>query len=254
MDLRRNKYEPGPSAPCSIVRLRYVQLGHPRIPGYRLHCSLAAYHEAGHAVVALHYGRIVLDARISKQRPGDGLVRFLPSAIPTKPSLPSRQEALVYWDCMLKAAEREAKIALAGPMAEAKLLRTPLRSLGARADLEDVLYVQAYLERLRVSLCGIVPISAAQIARFDKRMQLQTRQLLARPWCWRAITLLAHELTAWQYLTGHDVAETVQWSKKPYRQLSLSLGPGGRFETDPASRIQPHRRSPVPDSLGVQPH
>ena len=30
-----------------------------RFAGHRLHCELAAYHEAAHAVVALHYGRVV---------------------------------------------------------------------------------------------------------------------------------------------------------------------------------------------------
>lgn len=202
-----------------------------RFVGHGLHCELAAYHEAAHAVVSLHYGRMVKEVFISRHLPGNGWVKSVRLWSPGEFDLRHTRNALLYWARVFSEAEREVKILLAGPLAEAKLLRTPLRSLGARSDLQQALSIHAYLDDLRESLQDIVFIPDHSTAYFLTRMRQQTRRLISQPWCWNAITGLAKDLVGWHRLSGHDVAETVQWSRKPRYQLSLSLGSGGLSDT-----------------------
>lgn len=204
--------------------------------GHRLHRELAAYHEAAHAVVSLHYGRVVKEVFISRHFPGNGWVKSVRLWSPGELDLRNARDALLYWTRVFSEVEREVKILLAGPLAEAKLLRTPLRSLGARSDLQRALSAQTYLDDLRESLQDIVFIPNHHTALFLERMRRQTRRLISQPWCWNAITVLAKDLMAWHRLSGHDVAETVQWSRKPRHQLSLSLGSSGPSGTVPDDR------------------
>jgi len=216
-----------------------------RFAGHALHCELAAYHEAAHAVVALHYGRVVMEARISHHLPGNGWVKRMRTWLPEAPDTRNPRDALIYWTHVFSEVEREVKILLAGPIAEAKLLRTPLRSLGARSDLERSLSAQVFLDDLRDSLRDVISIPDDQTAHFLERMRRQTRRLIAQPWCWNAITVLAKDLTGWHCLTGHDVAETVQWSKKPRSQLSLNLGIGEQAGTVSEDKRQRRHGFPV---------
>src|SRR3990172_11009749 len=180
-----------------------------------------------------------MEARISHHLPGNGWVKRMRTWLPEAPDTRNPQDALIYWTHVFSEVEREVKIMLAGPIAEAKLLRTPLRSLGARSDLERSLSAQVFLDDLRDSLRDVISIPDDQTAHFLERMRRQTRRLIAQPFSWKAITVLAKDLTGWHCLSGHDVAETVQWSKKPRSQLSLSLGIGGQTGTAPAARQWP---------------
>jgi hypothetical protein len=209
-----------------------------RIAGHALHCELAAYHEAAHAVVALHCGRVVREVCILPRSPGDGWVQY-ETWFPEAPKTRNPRDKLLYWTYVLSEAEREVKIRLAGPLAEAKLLRTPLRSLGARSDLEWALAAQTYLDKLRESLRDTIFIPDEQTSRFLERLRRQTRCLIARSWCWNAVTVLAQDLMGWHRLSGHDVAETVQWSMKPHLQMSLGLGIGGQAGAASDGRQRP---------------
>lgn len=188
-----------------------------------MHSELAAYHEAAHAVVALHDGRVVKEVRISHHLPGNGWVKWVRTRFPDAPDGRNPRDALLYWTHVLFEVEREVKILLSGFLAEAKLLRTPLRSLGARSDLQRALAAQEFLDNLRELLRDTIFIPGDQTAHFLERMGRQTRRLIAQPWCWNAITVLAKDVMDWHRLSGHDAAETIQWSMKPRRQLSLSL-------------------------------
>lgn len=216
-----------------------------RFADHALHCELASYHEAAHAVVALHYGRVVKEVRILHHFPGNGWVKWVRAWFPDAPDTRNPRDTLRYWTHVFSEVEREVKIMLAGPLAEAKLLRTPLRSLGARSDLQRALAAQEFLDNLRESLRDTLFIPGDQTAHFLERMRRQTRRLIAQPWCWNAITVLAKDVMDWHHLSGHDVAETVQWSMKPRRQLSLSLGNGGQTGAAPEDRRLPRRGFPA---------
>ena len=142
-----------------------------RFAGHRLHCELAAYHEAAHAVVALHYGRVVKEVFISRHLPGNGWVKRMRTWLPEAPDTRNPRDALIYWTHVFSEVEREVKILLAGPIAEAKLLRTPLRSLGARSDLQRAMSAQAYLDDLHETLRDTVFIPGHHTAHFLERMR-----------------------------------------------------------------------------------
>lgn len=68
-----------------------------RFVGHRLHCELAAYHEAAHAVVALHYGRVVKEVYISHHLLGNGWVKRVRTWFPDVPDTQNPRDALIYW-------------------------------------------------------------------------------------------------------------------------------------------------------------
>lgn len=95
-----------------------------------------AYHEAGHALAALREGRRVEEVRLSSSCPDSGLTvldrgsdqRLFRSRDPDGDLIPR-------WHEMLQDRLADIRVSLAGPLAEAKLLNKPLRTLGAALDL-----------------------------------------------------------------------------------------------------------------------
>ncbi len=125
-----------------------------------------AYHEAGHAVMALALGRPVAHVSI---RPGR---EFLGTCAFGKAVFRPSEDWL----------EREALIALAGAAAEAR--RTGEYAWGAAA--RD----QAYVEELALQRAG----GARQAQRLLRRLLAKAEHLLARQENWRAVERLAAEL------------------------------------------------------------
>lgn len=176
---------------------------HP-IPGARARCEATAFHEAGHAVLGLLLGSEIVEARVDHDCPENGFVQFRePWQRPPR-----------HWARYLTRTQCIAVLALAGPLAEAKLLRKPLRTLGAIGDLEAVLG----LVRLPDEPRGSVSPNANTFFRREIR---RTRQILNQPAVWRAVTTIAHDLVTRGSLNGDAVAVTLQWAIGDERQLSL---------------------------------
>lgn len=111
---------------------------------------------------------------------------------------------------------------LAGPMAEAKVMATPLRSIGATADLKKVRNLLFKLDHLRENTLSHIDIPTDYRSKFFPKLQQETRRLLNDPKIWVSIKVLADDLCDWGTLSGRDIAETVQWGRSPSeKQLNI---------------------------------
>ena len=189
-----------------------------------INLDLTAYHEAAHAVVGLHLGWKVSWVFVSHKYPDCGLAFIKPRTLIDMDSFVSRPGgAMTFWTQCLRENENYARILLAGPLAEAKLLKKPLRSMGARFDLETVLAIRTGLDQFREMLAEYADIPLDYRTHFYPRVRQQTRRILSCPRLWKAVTVLANDLVHWRYLRGHDVEETVQWVLSPGNQFSFQF-------------------------------
>jgi hypothetical protein len=185
----------------------------------RISKRLAAYHEAGHAVVGILHGWRILEAVVLHEQPGNGHVRY--EAVPLHAAVSLAPLPTYVAAQGLARTEGQVRMLLAGPLAEAKLLGTPLRCLGARQDLETCVALLAALpDRIEVGPED-AEWAADPIGVLGERLRRQTRRLIGRPPVWRAIEVLADELLVCGRLEGDEVMQTVAWAFGPERQRLL---------------------------------
>lgn len=132
-----------------------------------------AYHEAGHAVVAMALGRPVAKVSVLPNRDRLGVCHFRKGVF-----RPSKD-----W------IEQEILISLAGLAAEARHTGTYARDAAER-DLR-------YVRDLAVQRAG-----PRQADRLERRMLAKTEHLLADDGYWRAVDLIAAELLARGEISG----------------------------------------------------
>lgn len=202
-----------------------------------VHIELAAYHEAAHAVVALYYGRAVKKIWVSLRGTGEGRTYYFPKR-PKPAFTPTPGNIRAAWQQTFTECTAWIRILLAGPLAEAKLLKTPLRSLCAKSDLSRAQYefwflldTHHYLWTRYCRLPEDVPINLLS------KLRRQTRSLIARPAIWRMITQLASALTQRGILLEADIAAVIQAASGNERQSGLN----GLFEHQENCVVQPLR-------------
>ncbi|MBY0459612.1 MAG: hypothetical protein K2V38_20020 [Gemmataceae bacterium] len=136
------------------------------------HDEVTAYHEAGHAVIALALGRTIHKVSVLPNRERLGEVRFSKGARPTDD-----------W------VEREILIALAGMAAEARHTGTYSHD-EATQDLRFVRRLA--LERK----------SERQVERYEQRMLDKVEYMLADEGHWKAVELIVAELLTHGEISG----------------------------------------------------
>lgn len=132
-----------------------------------------AYHEAGHAVVALALDRPIHQVSIVPSKQFLGICKFQKGVMRSS----------------IDPLEREAMIALAGLAAEARHTGQYDR-VGATRDLRLVREL------------AIQRVGDRQIERFERRMLGKTENLLADEGCWKAVELIAAELLKTGVISG----------------------------------------------------
>jgi hypothetical protein len=122
------------------------------------HISIAAFHEAGHALAALNEGRQVIGLRVSTENPGNGICVHARKQRNQYDLAQNPGSANAAWLHTLKTTYSDIRICLAGPLAEAKALGKPLRSLGSRSDLDKCIRLANRLECLNTFVSEFVEI------------------------------------------------------------------------------------------------
>lgn len=150
---------------------------------------------------------------------------------------------------------RRSAWTLAGPVAEAKLFGTPMRSHSCVSDLNSAMRLCSLLEEYRKHLAatrGLV-VQGEPPGDFAARLQRRTRHVLAHPRTRRAVKALAQDLEWWSRLTGYDAADTVQWTRRIENQLSLLLPVPAQPGTGTRRRSPRGRYRPLARDLGPGP-
>lgn len=139
------------------------------------HLIATAHHEAGHAVVALHYGRKVRAVSIEPGQDYLGLCRsnltFGPSI---EYSLPNRVRLRI---------EQEIRILFAGEMAQRHFSYRSWRPIHSSSDRKNAL-----------NLLTRLTSNEEEFPIYMRLLELQTKHMVQSNFYWKQITLLAQTL------------------------------------------------------------
>ena len=194
--------------------------------GGRTHRKMTAYHEAGHALALLHEGRQVRGIFLSPTHPENGTC--LSGARKKNPYdvMKNKGSAKAAWIKTQQSTYADIRIALAGPLAEAKIIGKPLRALGSKSDLDSCIYQVERLARLRSFMAGYIkvkPLNPEQIFEAEKR---RTSRWLRRPEIWAAVSLVAFVLFHKGRMSGPALNNIIGAAGALKGQMNLNFGLG----------------------------
>jgi hypothetical protein len=178
--------------------------------GRLTHIQATAFHEAGHAVMALYVGRQVAWVSVCGKYPGNGLCAHRPGGKPgSYAPWGGRGSAQAAWLESLERIKADMRILLAGPLAEAKALGKPLRALGAKSDLDNALRLGRRLEDLSCMLQLYGPVKRVAGHEILTSLRKETRATLGRPAIWRIVLTLARALQQDHVLDATRIHELI---------------------------------------------
>jgi hypothetical protein len=125
---------------------------------------------------------------------------------------------------MTETTNADIRFYLAGPLAEAKALGMPFRSLGSQSDLDKCICLAerlAYISSSNTDYTKIVHVNPDQILQAQKQ---KIRRWLNRPEIWLAVSLVADMLSMKGRLSGSDLNNIIGRAITPKWQKSLYFG------------------------------
>lgn len=191
--------------------------------GRKTYIGVAAWHEAGHALAAMREGRWVVAVEVSAAFPGNGVTRQLVRRRQNRFN-PARGpgNANAAWLDTLARYLAEVRVALAGPLAEAKAANRPLRALGAQLDLEKCEFLARRLQHLRECVEAEGVDCGPPIDELFNEQRKRVRRWLGRPENWGAIERIARQLALDRRVTAREVFARYLEARAEY-QLALPL-------------------------------
>ncbi len=198
--------------------------------------ELRAYHEAGHAVVAMLRGFGVSRITVSRRGPIGGACEFR-FIVPRRASAGGTKR-------VVRAA---GAVALAGSVAEDRAaLERGFVSVDLRSGLPFPLFAPGAEEDRRIALrfaARIHPDRAARYA-FLRRMRSSAERQLEDPRVWAAVERLAHRLARARMLTGDRAVRTVVRAIAATPAVEPPRAPPSAGRTGASSPTLPPRASP----------
>ncbi len=168
-------------------------------------------------MAALKAGSYVGQVSIDVDSPGNGSTfHWNP---PANPFDLVRHPALA-WQHTYKTSIDWMFISLAGPIAEAKLLRKPLRHLGSCSDYDTCMKLCLRLRDLAEFAGAYTDTNMIKIDALLDRERDRTKRWIGHPGTWRTIEAVAKALQTYGQLDGSLLALAVGSANSP-RQLGL---------------------------------
>ncbi len=169
------------------------------------HIAITAFHEAGHVVAALAEGNRVVSVEVSRRQPGSG-VAYIIYAQHKNPFDGGQVAPESAWHHALEQQLGVIRSLLAGPLAEAKFIGKPMRSLGSVSDFERCLKkiedLQPYHDYLRACGGDLAAFCPYEVL---NRERMKVRRWLARRRVWACMTYLAEALTQRERLYEKEI-------------------------------------------------
>jgi len=187
----------------------------------KTHRCVAAFHEAGHAMAALNEGRQVFGLRVSTENPGNGVCIHARKQRNQYDVVKNAGSAHAAWLHTLETTRSDIRICLSGPLAEAKALGKPLRSLGSRSDLEKCIRLANRLEALNTFVSEFVEIDELKGVDVLDSERRRVRRWLAQSKVWDSVSSIADKLSVKGTLNGRDLDSLVGVALVRERQIVL---------------------------------
>lgn len=96
------------------------------------------------------------------------------------------------------------RIALAGPIAEAKSIRKPMRSLGARRDFASCAEIARKLHLFREFISDYTDLPPINVINEMNQARAATRRWVGSPFVWQLIERVAEELMQHEFIERYE--------------------------------------------------
>lgn len=195
----------------------------PRGPGLPALVQIAGYHEAGHALACLWQGFWVETIAVYRHTPGAGTTHFRLTDL-ENPHDPASGPGIakVAWQVEYHNARRLMRVMLAGPLAEAKAVGRPLRSLGSEPDLVACKEIVRHLYRYWQSLPQEAGVEWPG-GRMINTTRDEVRRWLRQHQNWERVRWAGILLARLRKMSGDQLAEMVSDRGLPRGQRRLGL-------------------------------